>query len=71
MQGPLNMKHAVLLTMLWLPACAGQGASFADIQRKPPAVSETTASYLVKNARPLAEWIAETTKKCARFGCVD
>lgn len=65
------MKHAAILTMLLLPACAGQGASFADIQRKPPPVSDQTACYLVHNERPLAEWIAETAKKCARFGCVD
>lgn len=65
------MKHAMILMPLLLSACLGADASFKDVQRKPPTVSDATAVYLVKNERPFTEWVAETRKKCEKFGCVE
>lgn len=62
------------MMMACATACAGCVAStnqplFKDVQRTPPAVDEPVADYLVREARPLAEWIAETRIACNRFGC--
>jgi hypothetical protein len=48
----------------------GAAPAFKDIQRPPPKAQPATADYLIANDRPLAEWIAETARKCNRFGCV-
>lgn len=45
-------------------------AAFKDIQRHPPVIERETVDYLIGNNRPLIEWIAETGKKCDKFGCV-
>lgn len=66
------MKYAIALTMILQAACSAVtvNPAFKDVQRMPPIPSEEAAIYLVKNERPLAEWIAETRVKCKKYGCV-
>ena len=66
------MKHAILAMTLLLGACKGLGADprFTDIQRRPPDIRPDLALTIVEKQRALAEWIAETRKKCEEFGCV-
>jgi len=44
--------------------------AFKDVQRVPPITKRATVEYLVGNDRLLAEWVAETSRKCDKFGCV-
>ena len=66
------MKLVPIPMLLLLTACSGVvvDPAFKDVQRTPPVPTEQTVEYLVTNDRPLAEWIAETRRKCERFGCV-
>lgn len=68
------MKHAAIMMGLLLTACAEPGVSldpaFKDVQRNPPDLKEASAQYLIQHDRHVAEWIAETKRKCAQFGCV-
>lgn len=65
------MKLALMRMMLLLTACQGAGvdAAFKDVQRAPPDLKRETAEYLVQHDAHVAVWIAETRKKCERFGC--
>jgi len=40
------------------------------VQRKPPQVSASTIKTIVRDDRPLAEWIEETARACDEYGCV-
>ena len=70
-QGKLKMKLGLILTMHLLTACSvvAVDPAFKDVQRIPPVPSEETVRVIVANDRPLAEWIAETRRKCEKFGC--
>ena len=48
----------------------GFDPAFKDIQRQPPLTKPATADYLLTNDREVGVWIAETAKKCDKFGCV-
>lgn len=66
------MMTALSLVSL-LAACPGAvttDALFKDVQRAPPALQPQTAEFLVKEDRAVAVWIAETVRKCEKFGCV-
>jgi len=60
-------------SMIFLAGCdlrTGSDPAFKDIQRAPPLTKAETVGYLVSNDRLLAEWLAETARKCDKFGCV-
>lgn len=65
------MKLALIPMLILLTACSivSVEPAFKDVQRAPPVPSEETARIIVANDRPLAEWIAETRRKCEKFGC--
>ena len=68
-----GMKLTTACLTLSLAACpvVTNDALFKDVQRKPPSVKETTLVVIVREDRPLAEWIEETARKCDEFGCVE
>ena len=77
MRGPLKTKRAKLTMMVCaaslLMGCGdkpGSAPAYKDVQRVPPKAKAATADYMIANDRPLAEWIAETARKCDKFGCV-
>ena len=77
MLGLLKTRHAAKMTaacsLIFLAACEPKPASdpaFKDVQRVPPITKRASVEYLVTNDRLLAEWVAETARKCDKFGCV-
>jgi len=73
----LKTKHAAKamagFSIIFLAGCEAKPSSdpaFRDIQRVPPITKRATVEYLVGNDRLLAEWVAETSRKCDKFGCV-
>lgn len=60
-----------LCAVLWLTACdptMPAGPRFSDVMTPPP-LAPATPAWLVRNDRPLAEWLAYVTELCARHGC--
>lgn len=56
----------------FLAGCPGptlyQGALVKDVIPEPP-VSERTVRYLVRNDRPMAEYVAYMVRICEEHGC--
>ena len=62
----------MLCSMYFLAACnewpQTQGPLVQDVITEPP-LTEQTARYLVRNDRPMAEWVAYIVSLCNEHGC--
>lgn len=59
------------LSVMLLSGCPGStpGTLLSDVVRKPPEVKPATVTYLVRNDRPLLEWVLEVARTCDEHGC--
>lgn len=55
----------------FLTGCVGTTTEplFVDVARKPPITNPETPAWLVRNDRPLAEWVEEMAQACDDLGC--
>lgn len=52
------------------PEKADARPAFVDVVRDPPDAKPETADYLIRNDRPVAEYLAELGIACDTYGCL-
>jgi hypothetical protein len=74
-KGPAMFRNLTTTAFLtaFLAGCQGPIPQteplFKDVQREPPLMQAETVEYLVRNDRPMAEWVEETAQACDEYGC--
>tara|TARA_R110002072_G_scaffold26966_23_gene88489 strand:- start:980 stop:1213 length:234 start_codon:yes stop_codon:yes gene_type:complete len=69
----LKVSTMLICATVFLAGCdptQQSGARFKDVARKPPLTQQKTVDYLVRNDRPMAEWVEEMASACDRYGCL-